>query len=307
MKYGFDSPEAEQFPPTITIDITNRCNLRCLHCPQDQLAKSERYIPIDIPLPYIRKIADELKNHENITVRISGDGEPLLHPHIADISTMLKRIGKVKTLTLFTNGLHINRFFTHRSLSGLYNWDIIDISIDAYTKETYFKIHGEDRLIQLEKDIIELIECREFDKPKIMVSFVQQPLNNMEVDDFRELWEPLVDKVIIRPFVDCKGLITDIPMNLPEMERYPCRQLWNRMNLNCFGEYRWCIEDMYNKTSFSNLWTESIESAWKHPMLERMRELHLDGMYNEICNSCDNWKMSTWDYNYETAIRDVLK
>lgn len=302
MKYGFDSKDAEVFPPTITIDITNRCSLNCVHCPQDQLAKSDRYIPHDIPLPYIRKIADELEKHENTTVRLTGDGEPFLHPKILDIIRILKIDGNVDVLTLFTNGIDL--FQNARYLRHL---DIIDISIDAFTSITYQKIHNtHDWIFKKVLNGIEHFEEMDYDT-KIMVSFVEQPLNTHEKDQFVEYWSDKVDKVIIRSFVNCKGLIKDIPENLPDVERYPCPQLWRRINLNMFGEYRWCVEDIFNKTSFSNLWTESIASAWKHPMLERMRELHQSGVYNEICNACNNWKMSTWNSTYEFAIKEVLE
>jgi len=90
-------------PFMVTADVTSRCNLQCLGC-----RSHSPYAPFpvesapDVPLPFMEKLCDGLRQRQTSYLILSGDGEPMLHPRIFDIVAMGKRAGC--HVTLFTNG-----------------------------------------------------------------------------------------------------------------------------------------------------------------------------------------------------------
>ena len=65
---------------------------------------------------------------------------------------------------------------------------MIDISLDAHTNETYQKIRIGDLNIT-SNNVLKLIELNEKSnyKTKIVVSFIEQPQNSNEIEDFKIL------------------------------------------------------------------------------------------------------------------------
>jgi len=80
---GFSVPFLSA-PNSVDIFITNRCNLKCLHC---YSARDEA--GTDLPLRDLKRIFDELEMMGVFEVRFNG-GEPMLHPEIEEILLDLK-------------------------------------------------------------------------------------------------------------------------------------------------------------------------------------------------------------------------
>lgn len=77
------------------IEVTNMCNLKCIHCYEGK--KSNQLMDIAI----YRKIVDCLKANNIHSIQLTG-GEPLLHPRIID---MIKYATEIfSNVELYTNG-----------------------------------------------------------------------------------------------------------------------------------------------------------------------------------------------------------
>ena len=87
-------------PSSVDIFVTNRCNLKCIHCYSNG-GEGETH---DLSLNDLEHIFEQLESVGVLEVRING-GEPLLHPQIAEIFLALqkRRFRKV----LLTNGTNI--------------------------------------------------------------------------------------------------------------------------------------------------------------------------------------------------------
>ena len=83
--------------------VTDRCNLKCIHCDIWQKKKKN-----DITLSLIHKILDSRALPKDVDIAITG-GEPFLHRHLGNITEVLlnKRQGCLKTIS--TNGVLKNR------------------------------------------------------------------------------------------------------------------------------------------------------------------------------------------------------
>jgi len=129
-------------PSYADIDITRRCNMKCLGClyhsatfrgPRVQEAAG---IP-DIPFELVERLCAELPALGTREVVLIGEGEPLLHPRIFDIITAFKRAGC--TVQLFTNGTLLDPHNAERMLaSGL---DTVKVSLWGSTPEEHLLYH----------------------------------------------------------------------------------------------------------------------------------------------------------------------
>lgn len=102
---------AKTGPDYVDIDVTRRCNLKCLGCcfhsPYVEDARQRYQKVTDISLDLVRKVIPELKSLGTRLIVIQGAGEPLLHPDIAEISSCIKKAGL--RLIIITNGLLLDK------------------------------------------------------------------------------------------------------------------------------------------------------------------------------------------------------
>lgn len=123
-------------PETAVLEITNRCNLRCPHC----ASNSGRPRPFEMSVPQLFAVIDDLRGIGCSRITMLG-GEPLLHPQWFEIGEHVKQCGIA--LQIITNSLPmddaVRRKF--RKLSP----EVIGISIDGATRETYLETRGVDK------------------------------------------------------------------------------------------------------------------------------------------------------------------
>lgn len=137
-------------PPSATIDVTNKCQLRCKwcnaahinRCKADHLVRDEVYEMIKMLAHWGVK-----------SICWAGGGEPTLHK---DLHRFLRRATKYRIENgIATNGLNINlRLAKHMAKYCRF----VGISIDASTPETYANVKGTTKKAfhQLKKSVQQL-------------------------------------------------------------------------------------------------------------------------------------------------------
>jgi radical SAM protein with 4Fe4S-binding SPASM domain len=96
--FGLRTPQPCSAPVTIVWNITNRCNLNCLHCHQDSSPASSHP---ELTTPQAFKIIDNMSDAGVAILTLSG-GEPLLRK---DIYEVIKRANECGMLcTIASNG-----------------------------------------------------------------------------------------------------------------------------------------------------------------------------------------------------------
>jgi radical SAM protein with 4Fe4S-binding SPASM domain len=125
-----------RIPITGSLELTFRCNLRCVHC---YVAHGHLGVPgqAELALPQIQGILDQIVDEGCLWLLLTG-GEPLVRPDFIDIYTYAKRKGLI--LTLFTNGT----LLTPQIADYLAEWRPFRIEITLYgrTQETYEWVTG---------------------------------------------------------------------------------------------------------------------------------------------------------------------
>lgn len=305
VKYDFGGRLTADFPSQILMDITEVCNLACVHCPHPSFKKSTHYNARYLDPELNKKMIDEVRAHgQGLTqyIRYASNGEPLVHPHAYDmIEDAVVRSGVFVTLT--TNGTIMNEKRTKMLLeAGVH---MIDISIDAYRPETYSKIRVNGVLEVTRENVLRLIQWVRATKAKtkVVVSFVEQPGNADEVVDFENYWKGEgADYVIIRRLHSCSGAKDDLAIKqhlLAESEkRYPCLYPWERIVINARGDLAFCPSDWVHGSCVSNYRETFIKDVWQSEFYQKLRHAHLANDYtmHGFCGQCPDWRSTRWPH-----------
>ena len=92
----------EEWPGALLIDITNRCNAKCVWCPNPDLTNVGA-MDMDI----YRKIIDDFGTRGGV-VTFGTFGEPLMDKHMEERIEYLKRYPKIHKIEVLTNGNLLN-------------------------------------------------------------------------------------------------------------------------------------------------------------------------------------------------------
>ena len=291
---------AEEFPLMIVVSVTYVCNARCPHCPytQSTIRKSYSGTPF-IKEGIFKRIVDECGKYHAF-IRLSGGGEPLLHPQMLDLIEYSKKAGA--RIGLITNGSLLVPRSVERLLAA--NTDVVEISVDAADKGTYSKIRVGLDFDRLLENVLYLVRRRNEDKreTKVVVSVINQKAIAGKLDDIVNYWKKIVDNVIVRKYLTW-NILTGEESGDPTpylSQRVPCPWPFERLNVDSRGDVKFCGYDIVGVTDFGNVLERSIQSIWKGRKFNAWRRLLLEGRYEEIdvCKSCPDWRYRSWNYNY---------
>jgi len=302
------------FPSQIILDVTEFCNLACIHCPYVSLVKPKGKERHSLSPQLHDKMVREIKE-SGLTacrfVRYTGEGETLLHPQIMDFLAAMSGIGMPTTLT--TNGMLLSDERCSQLIEA--GTSAVDISIDAFRPETYAKIRVGGELEIVKEGVLRLIAKNKAagGKMKIMVSFIHQDDNTGEAEPFKTYWnEKGVDLVFVRNLHSCAGLMQDTARMLWEKApkpRTPCLYPWERLLLKADGLVDYCPSDWKHGSNVGNFAESTIVDIWQGPAMTALRQAHVanDFSCHPLCAKCPDWSTTYWPdegRTYATAIHE---
>ena len=300
--YGFLGRLKPEFPSQINVDLTEVCNLACIHCPHPEFKKSEHYGARYLSPGWNTKMVDEVREYGAGAaqyIRYTGEGEPLIHPDGYEmIEYAVRRSGVYVTLT--TNGTIMNEKRTRRLLeAGVH---MIDISIDAHSPETYARIRVNGNLNVTRANVLRLLEwIRTSRAPtKVVVSFVEQELNKHETASFDKFWkEQGANFVVIRRLHSAAGAVIRVADLMRtanrRIERRPCVYPWERIILNPRG-LAFCPADWTHGAFIADYGAATIRETWNSEFYRALRAAHLENDFAKhgFCGQCPDWAATRW-------------
>jgi radical SAM protein with 4Fe4S-binding SPASM domain len=134
---GFLSGNTAKTPPfAMVVDVTERCNLDCIHCRRHSplaAGSSARTGGADFPLDRFLSLCREAKAWGVRKMILIGQGEPLLHPGLPEMVAAAKAAGC--RVELLTNGTLLNPQLADELIkAGL---DELRVSLWAANEEEY--------------------------------------------------------------------------------------------------------------------------------------------------------------------------
>lgn len=302
-------PEAKEFPMMCVLSFVYVCNAKCPNCPytNSQIRADYKDRPFMEERTF-KIIADQCGEH-GAWVRISGGGEPMLHPKAVDLLEYAKKVGA--KVGLITNG----SLFSTESITKLLDArvDMIEFSVDAGDPETYGKVRRGLKWGALLKNVKRMVEVRNRLKSstKIIASGVNQV--DVDIEAVARFWEPIVDNFQKRKYltwgINDPSKSADPTPYLPTEEMIPCPFIFERLNIDSRGKVMVCGFDIAGKTDMGNIHERSIKEIWHGKEFQYYRQMHLSrrGHEIELCRNCPDWQYRSWKHNYWKIVKNAEK
>lgn len=301
--YGFQKHLSSEFPSQIIVDSTQFCNLACIHCPHPSFIKTDAYSGSHLDIELHKKLIDEIAT-DGLGIcqyiRYTANGETLIHPKFDEMIEYAGKYSKTR-INVTTNGVLLTDKKSKKLLDAGVN--VFDISLDAYSDETYSKVRVKGDLSKVRPNVLNLIKLIKegsYDA-KLVVSFVEQPLNMHETKQFEEFWKNAgADFVVIRRLHSAGGAKDGIKSKMEEglknVERKPCLYPWERLTITPEGDLSYCPTDWMNKSHFIHFSKTTIKEAWQGKFMNSLREAHLSNNYKgfDFCKQCPDWIHTRW-------------
>jgi len=177
--------------------ITNVCNLRCMHCYQEDFSKSK-----DLDWSRLQEVSDNIlatlkEWNRAACIHLTG-GEPLLKPELFSLLDYLGQKSMVEELGIITNGLVFDQEVVKR-LSTFPKLRKVKISLDGADAEINDSIRSKGTF---EKVMRNLSLIKETERFEILFMFTIMKRNYRSLPSLVRLCEDLgVDGLILERFI----------------------------------------------------------------------------------------------------------
>lgn len=276
-----------EFPLHLIIELTNACNLRCIHCSRP--IKNE-----DKMLDYesVKDFIDEAAKYHLPSLLLSYGGEVFLYKHLLRAIEYASDKRCFLEISIVTNGTLVTPENADRILnSGLTQ---IIFSVDALSSEKYEQIRVGANYERTMNNINHFLRRkRELNKkrPLVRIQMVGMNINQDEIEDFITYWEPKVDMVTVNDYIYSLDSPADFSLDrrfsnkaLENKSKNSCAQLWQRFAITANKKISLCNND-YN---IGKKGSRSIYEWWHSDELNQIRKAHMQGLLDilEKCREC---------------------
>lgn len=285
-------------PYTVAIDPSNLCNFKCNFC---AIQSKEEKLPFKkqfMTLELFKKIIDDLRMFPQKlkVLRINGQGEPLLNPHICEMIRYVKESKVAEFVEMITNGSRLTPTL-NRSLidSGI---DRIRISIEALDEAGYRDIAGTK--IDFEKFIDNIRDLHEISgNCEIYCKIVDVAVpTESDKEHFFELFGEICDRIFVdnviplwSDFEELKNVTMAAGKGMHGQQIKDvlvCPYSFYSLIINSDGDVTACCADWKRKLVLGNLENESLPEIWRGSKLKEFWVEMLKGNKNryEMCSKC---------------------
>ncbi|MDR1083413.1 MAG: radical SAM protein [Deltaproteobacteria bacterium] len=279
------------FPMWVNLEPTNVCQLECFFCSRQLSDRPLGYLDLDLA----KSLFSETARYPGAAVRLTGWGEPLLHPRIAELTDMIKGFGL--KLKIYTNSMALTpALMEHFIKIGV---DDIQFSLQGLTPEQYEFNRVKARYSQVEGKIIMASELRG-DKQRpflsVLTSVLADELAQADPVEFTQKLLKYADKVAmdltnlnfvsgearVKPFLgrQSKGLTRGL-----------CVDVFLSLEVKYDGSIQFCGQDARGlpEHTIGKAPEMTLHEAWLSPAMEAKREAvgrHLGHENYTVCRDC---------------------
>lgn len=277
----------------INIEISNICNLKCSFCPE--VDRNKQVMGVSQFGEILSKVAGRT---EEVVPHLLG--EPLNHPHFAQILEEAQRFG-VK-LNLTTNGVLINeersKLLLHPTIRQVnYSFQAFEDNFKDQSANIYLR--------RIEKFVLAALEKR----PDLYINFrfwnLTSSLGELKVSDlmsqaaeiFQFSWSDVNVDIRRRKNFKIRGrlyLHFDSRFEWPRLDRQEisdkgfCHALTGHFGVHADGKVVPCCLDDKGVLNLGNLFESSLNDILNSPRAVNIREGFAKGeLREELCRKCD--------------------
>jgi len=287
----------------VCFETTNYCNLKCSFCNREEVVAGYgklQHISLDNWSKLLTKVKDEPIEH----IKLTGLGEPFLHPQFNIICKTVKEFFPKSKLIVATNCQYTINDNFKKSLEYI---DLMYFSIDGY-KASYERDRSPakwEKLIKFLSDFekVERYNC------EVSVNYVVNSNNIYDIEkikslakknDLSELRLNLVqnwnedEQINVEYTQDEKNHIKKYKENLKGLAPWTWSDCWwpdHGLYVDVFGNVKVCIVNTGSE-SFGNLLNESIDKIKNNKKLIEISHACKNDKPNEHCSNCSYKELS---------------
>ncbi|MCL5279740.1 MAG: SPASM domain-containing protein [Planctomycetes bacterium] len=274
-------------PSIYWLDITRRCNLRCLMCPQS-CGLSPR--PAQMSLDLLKGIVDDICGNRPL-LKLYASGEPLLHEGLFEI---IDYAGARACRTMIhTNATSLTPEIARRILSS--SLTFLSFSFDGCSREVYERLRPPAAFEEVRSNIRQYLDLRRLHGhgPHTTIEIIRMRDTDLLIQPFVEEWMASgVDDVRIAPYLTWHGLVEDrhVEQRLPMPLYKPCAAPFQHGCILSDGTAVPCCLDINGELPLGNVARQRFQEIWSGDTYRRLRLQMLTGTFplDSICERCDN-------------------
>ncbi len=276
-----------EYPPLLQIELTSRCNYRCIFCYQSDTSfssNSSNYMGF-MDLDLFKTIIDEIEGYVPY-ITFASRGEPTLHPNFSEMLNYAN--GKFLDIKINTNASLLNQ---QKIKAILDNCDTIVFSIDTPNESEYPNIRVNGDLKRVINNIKLFNKIRK-DHPrnndiKTRAAGVYFDRNAQSFEEYRKVFGPLFDETGFVKYHPYQKIYEFKPNGI----KTRCPQPFYRFFIWWDGSFNPCDMD-YKCLLCSNAKKVSkdysVKDAWCSKAMELIRDKHMQGDRSALdpCKKC---------------------
>jgi organic radical activating enzyme len=289
--------EIPPFPRELFLELNNTCNHTCFFCSNEKMTRSTKQMPFSL----VENIMGDAYLAGARDIAFYATGEPFMYKRLPDAIKKAREIGYEYIFITSNGALADSKKSIPVINAGL---DSIKFSINAGTKESYEKTHGQNDFDKVIKNVRWWHQYRVDNKLelKIYVSMVPTPANQGEYDHLMSLIGDCLDQEIDQRQCSNQGgnmlennTIVEIDeksiLGTLKFDQYTdiCPDPFNRVVVSSEGYLTACVVDYQNALIIADLNSENIKDAWVGKKYRNFRKRHLEkNLAGLICHNCMN-------------------
>ena len=274
-------------PPTVSVEFTNYCNLRCPYCTSPLKLREQGLMSEET----LACLVEQLPACARPRVRVVGNGEATIHPKFAQFIRALS--GATRMLTLITNGQWKHEETALAILSAPVH--LVEVSLDGTTKEHYERSRPGANFERLLTNLVRLRELRAKDRRTLInIRVMLRPSERADETRILGFWKGYADTVMSQYLIDAGGRDDDVYAPVRGTDRYPrCTLPFKVLDVHWNGNVPMCaysgrqIGDPEG-LRLGNIRSRTLMDLWNDALIRQYRRAHRDrdlsGM--PICNGC---------------------
>jgi len=313
----------EPYPSYIEIEVTTRCNMRCIMCEHTYWNEPNR----DMSFEEFKSIVDQFPKLK--WIGLTGIGESFIN------KDFMKMLRYVKSKNIFVELYDTFYFIDEKTARELIEMGIdkIFISLDAATKETYEKIRAGSNFELVINNLRNFFKLREKMKayfPQIAFHYIVNKLNLKEIPQYLDLVHSITQEkdVIVQitrmlhEFKEVKDLFVEIPEETTreankKAEELGIKIVWNADIPQEKPPIKKCTEwimpfifvtghvipccsgneaghrDFQKETALENVFEQSFKEIWCSERYKTLRRMLRQGKVPLPCKNCCLYETGT--------------
>ena len=283
-------------PRGVNIQLTNRCNLRCIMCHHDRLSVPTR----DMPLRQARDVLDQCADLGVASVCLQNFGESFLYRELPQ--AIAHGASRGLEVTVVSNGTALPEAMARAVVeAGLHK---VVFSVEGHTAERYEAIRVGARFERVRRNIVRLKRIRDELDSDLRIEMHTELYEEGEEfkREYEAFWSDCADRFSyakLTPFPGIEYLDRDGERvrfgGEPRHEPTSCLSPFRCAVVKSNGDVVPCCVDQNHDLVMGNVFEQGLAAVWTGRRYRDLREAARRSDYGDhgLCRTCPNMARDT--------------